>query len=187
MDERDKRKDVPTSKVKEMNKKEFRRMLEKMSKPELHQFIKENKIKSATITPFSTKDDWVKEIMFHIFGDEDKYLISSQMRERNAELGFKGASIFGHRVGSVKAVMDRRFHEGVLIENLIEELMDKFEMIKDEKQAYRLIKNHIFYLPKKRRISIILTLTPDPERNHVVGVFDEFSKTGRPKKIIEKN
>jgi len=169
----------------EMTPEEFRRMLEKMTKRELHQFIKDNKqiLKGKVlISPFSIKEKWISEIMWAIFGVRDEYIISKNLQKRNWEIGLRGASAFGHRLGSIKACMDRRIHEGVLIDDLAEELVDKYEMIKDEDQAKKMIHKHIFSLPEKAKISIILTLRPDPSQNHVIGVFDEMEQPTNFKK-----
>jgi len=191
---RSKREVVPVPEVGgTLSRKDLLRMLEKMDKPELHRFIKENKIKTAVISPFSTKEEWIKDIMFHIYGVTDDYTVSPAARRKNKELGLEGGSVFGHRMGSRKAVMDRRIHEGVLIEDLVEELLTKFDTIKDARHARREITKHLFYLPKRRRISIIWTLTPDSKKNHVIGVFDPMGSgqkkdahINRLKRKIEK-
>jgi len=166
-----------TKQKSEMTPDEFRRMLEKMSKPELHRFIKENKAmfkKKVTITPFSIKEGWIVQIMEAIFGIKDKYRVPKGRKRRNREIGLTGSSIFGHRLGSMKACMDRRIHEGVLVNDLADELMEKFEIVKDERHAKKIINKYVFSLAEEAKISIIYTLRPDPSKNHVIGVFDEM-------------
>lgn len=86
-------------------------------------------------------------------------------------------SIFGHKEGTVKAFLDERFYKGSIMEEMAKDIVLK-SFADTEDDAYRIIKDHIDYLPSEKGIILMLTLKPNPIKNHVVAMFDREDKRG---------
>ncbi len=81
-------------------------------------------------------------------------------------------SVLGHPEGTVEAYLDEWIFQGSMICEMAEGLLkEKFAFT--EKEAYGIVNKHIEYLPQEKGIVIILTLQPDPKRNHAVAMANE--------------
>lgn len=167
---------------------QLRRFLTRMNKSELHVFIKKNKI-PAHIGPYSTKEGWIEEILYHFFRIE-KYKPSKKRRRFNKELlanqNKVGHSVFGHRIGSRRAYMDRRLHQGVSIDELAKELYEEFDSYPSVNQAFWAIVRYLLWLPAARGISIMILLKPDPKDSKVHLLFDDGLPLPKIKRKIRK-
>ena len=81
-------------------------------------------------------------------------------------------SVLGHPEGTVEAYLDEWIFQGSMICEMVEGLLkEKFAFT--EKEAYDIVNKHIEYLPREKGIVIILTLQPDPKRNHAVAMVTD--------------
>jgi hypothetical protein len=81
-------------------------------------------------------------------------------------------SVFGHPEGSIEAYLDEWIFQGSMICEMAEGLL-KEGWAEDEEEAYDKVNKHIEYLSQEKGIVVILTLRPDPKRNHAVAMANE--------------
>ena len=81
-------------------------------------------------------------------------------------------SVLGHPEGTVEAYLDEWIFQGSMICEMAEGLL-KEGFVETEKEAYDMVNKHIKYLPQEMGIVIILTLQPDPKRNHAVAMITD--------------
>ncbi|KKN04836.1 hypothetical protein LCGC14_1093310 [marine sediment metagenome] len=81
-------------------------------------------------------------------------------------------SVLGHPEGTVEAYLDEWIFQGSMICEMVKGLL-KEGFVETEKEAYETVNKHIEYLPQEMGIVIILTLQPDPKRNHAVAMITD--------------
>ena len=86
-------------------------------------------------------------------------------------------SVLGHPEGTIKAYLDEWIFQGSTVQEMAEGLLKKdfggIEFVETEEQAYQIVKEHIEYLPQEMGIVIMLTMQPDPKRNHAVAMITD--------------
>ncbi len=90
-------------------------------------------------------------------------------------------SVFDHPEGTVEAYLDEWIFQGSIIQEMSEGLL-KEGFVTDEEEAYKTVNDHLIYLSQEKGIVIILTMQPDPKRNHAVAMVTDDKRgslTGR--------
>ena len=81
-------------------------------------------------------------------------------------------SVLGHPEGTVEAYLDEWIFQGSIVQEMAEGLL-KEGFVDTEKEAYDMVNKHIKYLPQEMGIVIMLTMQPDPKRNHAVALVTD--------------
>lgn len=86
-------------------------------------------------------------------------------------------SVLGHPEGTIEAYLDEWIFQGSMICEMAEGLLQKefgeIEFVKTEEWAYQTVNKHLKYLSQEKGIVIMLTLQPDPKRNHAVAMVTD--------------
>ncbi len=81
-------------------------------------------------------------------------------------------SVLGHPEGTIEAYLDEWIFQGSIVQEMAEGLL-KEGFVDTEDEAYDLVNKHIDYLPQEMGIVIMLTMQPDPKRNHAVALVTD--------------